>query len=346
MRRLFNLDPGSGSLVLRALAAVSRAGGVLSLHPIHRETLIAIDQHVLGSGTDVDVLDGRIPDGLEAALSDDDLRRTVLHVAVVLPFLAAADQPARVRTLEALGRCLGLSDPWVADAKRAAHGHYVRLGLHCMREVRTMSHSTIASELAEVARSALRIDADPELRARYAALERLPAGTAGRELLRYYEDNAFLCPGEAGSWQSRVFLLHDVAHVLSGYDTTPDGEFGVEAFTAGSSPHDLIGFTMLIVMQFQRSVPLDPSVPTWRDQFHPEVYFAGLERGAACTLDLADPELDPWPLFEEPLEALRDRLGIPAEGAMVRSLDDRWCGALGPPKDRESPDRTPSRIGG
>ncbi|MEM6582760.1 MAG: hypothetical protein AAF699_15880 [Pseudomonadota bacterium] len=345
MKRLFDLEANAAKQVMQALMSVTRAQGQLPLHPIHRDTLHALEQHVLRSGVDIDNLGSELPNGLAAELPDEDLRRTVIHLAVVLPFLESEHQQERAATLQALAKSLNIKDMWVDDAQRAAKGHYLRLALHCMREVRTLTNSTLRSELTEIAKSALRIDEDAETQAQYAALESLPADSMGRELLRYYSDNGFERPGDAGSWQSRLFFNHDIAHVLGGYDTSPQGEFGVEAFIAGSTSSDLVGYAALIMFQFQIDVAIDPTVPSWKDQFDPDIYFQGLEHGVACSFDLGNPELEAWPMMGEPLGALRERLGLPPEGVMVRSLNDLWCGSMGPPKDRVSPDRRPSKIG-
>jgi ubiquinone biosynthesis protein Coq4 len=79
----------------------------------------------------------------------------------------------------------------------------------------------------------------------------LPDGSLGREFERYLADNgldanllresAFIEAHrergeEAGYLAERGFQLHDVFHVLTGYDTTPLGEVRVVSFTVAQTP--------------------------------------------------------------------------------------------------------------
>jgi ubiquinone biosynthesis protein Coq4 len=82
-------------------------------------------------------------------------------------------------------------------------------------------------------------------------LAALPDGTLGREFARYLVDNeldanllresAFIDAhrargDEVGYLAERGFQLHDLFHVLTGYDTTPLGEVRVVSFTVAQIP--------------------------------------------------------------------------------------------------------------
>ena len=84
-----------------------------------------------------------------------------------------------------------------------------------------------------------------------AFLASLPEGTLGREFERYLTDNeldanllresAFIEAHRArgediGYLAERGFQLHDLFHVLTGYDTTPLGEVRVVSFTVAQTP--------------------------------------------------------------------------------------------------------------
>ena len=83
------------------------------------------------------------------------------------------------------------------------------------------------------------------------ALKTLPEGSLGREFVRYLDDNgldanllresAFIPAHKArgeevGYLAERGFQLHDLFHVLTGYDTTPLGEVRVVSFTVAQVP--------------------------------------------------------------------------------------------------------------
>ncbi len=82
-------------------------------------------------------------------------------------------------------------------------------------------------------------------------LSGLPDGSLGREFARYLTDNdldanllresAFIGAHRArgedpGYLAERGFQLHDVFHVLTGFDTTPLGEVRVVSFTVAQTP--------------------------------------------------------------------------------------------------------------
>jgi ubiquinone biosynthesis protein COQ4 len=82
-------------------------------------------------------------------------------------------------------------------------------------------------------------------------LESLPEGSLGREFARYLSDNnldanllresafieAHAARGEdVGYLAERGFQLHDLFHVLTGFDTTPLGEVRVVSFTVAQIP--------------------------------------------------------------------------------------------------------------
>ncbi|MCS5637479.1 MAG: Coq4 family protein [Myxococcota bacterium] len=79
----------------------------------------------------------------------------------------------------------------------------------------------------------------------------LPDGSLGREFARYLVDNeldanllresAFIDAhrsrgDDVGYLAERGFQLHDLFHVLTGYDTTPLGEVRVVSFTVAQTP--------------------------------------------------------------------------------------------------------------
>lgn len=84
-----------------------------------------------------------------------------------------------------------------------------------------------------------------------ASLAALPAGTLGKEFERYLTENhldanllresAFIAAHhdrghDVGYLAERGFQLHDLFHVLTGFDTTPLGEVRVVSFTVAQIP--------------------------------------------------------------------------------------------------------------
>ena len=77
---------------------------------------------------------------------------------------------------------------------------------------------------------------DPDLASRYDALSTLAPGTFGRAFWDIYRQNGYAFPGQEQGVNARFGTPHDSTHVLSGYDTSPQGEILVSTFTAGMHP--------------------------------------------------------------------------------------------------------------
>lgn len=87
---------------------------------------------------------------------------------------------------------------------------------------------------------------DPDLAARWAALESLPDGTLGRRVWELYQARGFSFPGLAGS-APPLLAQHDWVHVLADYGTTVEAELEVFAFIARAND-DMRAFSLLAMV--------------------------------------------------------------------------------------------------
>jgi ubiquinone biosynthesis protein COQ4 len=144
-----------------------------------------------------------------------------------------------------------------------------------------------------------------------AALRALPAGSLGREYARFLDANGItpLVVSAAvrerfsrDPYALRYTATHDLHHVLTGFDTGLAGEAGVLAFNVGqgSAPVSramlwLVRLLYMLVSPTQaRAIARNVSV--------------GRAMGRSAQLVIASPLES---CFEEPLAAVRARLGIP-----------------------------------
>jgi hypothetical protein len=72
---------------------------------------------------------------------------------------------------------------------------------------------------------------DPALAARWAGLERCPAGSLGRKVFEFYQARGFAYPGVPRS-APPLLAQHDWVHVLADYGTTVESELEVFTFIA------------------------------------------------------------------------------------------------------------------
>jgi hypothetical protein len=151
----------------------------------------------------------------------------------------------------------------------------------------------------------------PELAWRFRQLGLLPEGTLGREYWKFATRRKFDFPGELGAIIERT-VIHDLGHVLSGYDTTPEGELRQGAFQAGNRRNDGFVFLCFVLTQFQLGIKFAPIAETRVGAFQTQTpaVIEAVARGAACKVDTTD-HWDFWADVERPVQELRESWGIP-----------------------------------
>lgn len=156
----------------------------------------------------------------------------------------------------------------------------------------------------------------PSLQARdldLAALERLPEGTLGHELARYYRDNKISPFDTTLELKSDIDYIgkryretHDLLHVLTGYGTDVVGEMELQAYVLGNLG---IHTSKLILLVGTLGQLKEPQTGVARSEYLRRVR-AAYQRGRAAPLFL-----DFWfeHHWETPVTTLRERLCIPAK---------------------------------
>ncbi len=104
-------------------------------------------------------------------------------------------------------------------------------------------------------------------------------------------------------------VVHDMAHVLGGYGTEPDGEMQVAAFTAGFRREQSLHIMLFVLCQFDLGIQVAPVAEPEFGMFEPDAFLRALVRGSQMNVDLFD-DWDYWEVIAEPLTALRERYGI------------------------------------
>ena len=135
-----------------------------------------------------------------------------------------------------------------------------------------------------------------------------PEGTLGRAFYHHCHDNGFAFPGEPHG-PPEMIVIHDMAHVLGGYGTDPGGEFEVAAFSAGFRRAQSASILLFVLCQFDLGVHVAPVTAPQIGHLDPDRLLAAMVRGSRMNIDLFD-GWDPWPVIDQPLEALRAQYGI------------------------------------
>jgi hypothetical protein len=87
---------------------------------------------------------------------------------------------------------------------------------------------------------------DPALAEQWSELRDLPAGTLGRDVVKFYDARGFTFPGSPGS-APPLLAQHDWVHVLAGYGSTVECEMEVFGFIARAND-DPRAFSLLAMV--------------------------------------------------------------------------------------------------
>lgn len=263
-------------------------------------------------GTEVDP-ESLVPiafDEVARVVTDPHQRKRVVQLAIVMALVEGDPDDSTARTVQELAAALDIDEQGVRVLYDMSHGHTMLARFEMIRRMRTFTKNVhdfpgfgkLALSLAGLGGE------DPELAARYHALEGCAPGTFGRAIFDHFTANGFAFPGEKNGVGAMVF--HDIGHVLSGYGVTPDQEIQQAAFQAGFTRTDGFLFLLFGILQFHLGLRITPVAKGQRGLFDVNAVLRALERGAACRVDLGA-GFDHFAYANMPIEAVRNELGVP-----------------------------------
>lgn len=324
---LLHPRPESAPSQLRALAQVGRAAEP-GEGPPQRAFLAAVQRVVLRTDLDLDTLKPITPAELAADRLDPAEARQLVRLMVVMAMADGPPAEAQMSLLRGFAEALHVEEPAVEVIGHLAKGRVLRFRLAFLRRshIRAYLRNTRAmSGIPGVIKGGLRfrglIGEDRETVSRFRALEQLPADTLGHRFFHHCVDAEIPFPGEKGGFPAGA-VFHDLTHVLSGYDTSPEGEMKNAAFQAGytKSEHDFFTWLIAVVLH-ATGINLTPFDMGFRPGRMGEGRLAEdalreLERGNGVTRDLGD-RWDFWGYLELPIDVARERLGIAPVDSLV-----------------------------
>ena len=323
--------------------AVIMRGTVTAVAPV--EGLTAT-QRLLLAGT-FRAMTGFSPDPDGAALGPEELAEALrprnlefrqrivqimlLHALVVRPL------PTEVcERVAAAARALGVDDGLVDMARELAAGQLELAAVDFERNGYTASwHADQAATTLHVSRPLTEAwdtaHEDPELAARWRALEGLPEGSLGLAVSRFYRARGFEYPGEPGS-VAPLLAQHDWVHVLADYGATVENELEVFALIARAND-DPKGFSFLamVVSLFETGYlssaagQFEASPGHLSHEGVAERVADAMRRGALTTGSNDFLAVDWFTLAAQPIEAVRAHFGLVAKGDAALA-----AGSVGP----------------
>ena len=296
---------------LRAMKTVAMADGALDVSEHH---MLESIQRIFGAAHDLVQLPLITPTELALAFPDPQLRKQLVQGLVIMTLIDGKVSPKEATCVEEIAQALGIEAPEVKNLQHVLKGEILRLRLDLVRrfwlrqKVTEVWNKEGIRGLLKFVRGLMGRYENKELAARYQGLEHCPPGSLGRSLWEYWHMNEFALPGQQGGAPEQI-VLHDCAHVLSGYGTAPEGEVQVACFSAGFQRREPWMFVFFVLLQFHVGIRMTPITKARTGMFDPLKAMIAIRRGAAMNVDLND-GWDYWPVMNEQVEELRRRYNI------------------------------------
>ena len=167
-----------------------------------------------------------------------------------------------------------------------------------------------------------RSDQDRRIYDKFERLEGYPSNSYGRAFWVHFRRHGFRFPGQQGAFNGAFAVPHDGLHVLTGYDTSMQGELLVSTFIGRMHDIDVLSAHILPVI-FEWHIGQEVNgIGAQHGALDPWKFLFAWRRGDATTTDVL---AGGWRFFDvasTPLEDVRRRYGIP-------ELPDRYR-ATGP----------------
>jgi ubiquinone biosynthesis protein Coq4 len=273
-----------------------------------------LDTYAVICGWDALRADPAPIDPYNVVIQDSHRRKRLVQLSALAVLLTRPVRPDSVVFLRRLAALLGTHDAVVSVVDALAKGQLRKVRLLATRRV--MRVMLKEAYLAEGPMGVVRVLAAMLLKApvnkdklwNYKRLGLLAEGTLGREYWKHMTQREFGFPGDVAGIPDSI-SYHDVAHVLSGNDTTPAGEIQQGSFQGGNRREDGFFFIQMVILQFHQGVKVTPASEPFRDHFDPRKVLWAIHRGAQCNVDMTH-QWNYWPLMALPLDQARARVHL------------------------------------
>ncbi len=319
------------------VAAVAPDDG---LDPAQASLLRAVFSALMDSDLDFAALEPSSPGELATALDGSDaiFRRRVVHHMVLAELILRPIPPEVARRVAVFAAALEIDDQFVRVARRYAEGAFGlawvdlhRSGFAEHWEAARMDQLKSTTRLPDQLSAGAE---DPVLAARWEAFARLEPGTLGRSIWEMYTGRGFALPGSPGG-ASAYLAQHDFVHVIADFGTNLFGEFEVFSLIGRADP-DPKGFAWIatLVGLFETGYVADAGFFSG-DLEQRHLNSPGMHVRIADAMrrgrDLCDHigtdllELDYHEWVDQPVDAVRRELGVPAKSAAARDAGSPGC---------------------
>jgi hypothetical protein len=233
---IIRTSPEQTCAILRAMFQVGTVRGTKQLTHLDFLTLEAAARHVFPPTDRLDLsrLSPISPLDLTVALSDSQFAQYAARFLTIMALVDGEIDTSKIAIVLEYAQALNVHEDYLQDLTETLRGHISWVAMDMMRHnVQSIAgmHWQPDNLMAEFL-PYTGTEADHALAKRYQALGLLPEGTLGRAFWGHYQKNGYPFPGEQNGLSEKFAVPHDSTHVLSGYNTSPQGELLVSTFTA------------------------------------------------------------------------------------------------------------------
>ncbi len=251
-------------------------------------------------------------------IPDHEQRGEVVHAALLVALDADQPDPHGLHAARWLARGLGADDATVRDVEATCRSDAARAQTDLFRRFLSwktgLTVEVIAARMDHLEPPVLTPAADLELLRR--AIREPKDGTVADQLARFYADTEFDLPGSPGVLPLEVLGSHDIHHVLTAYDASPEDEVYLAVFNAANSQKGGMDYLAVIMLQWHQGIRVGVFDPD-RARLDPRKLAAAALRGSETTTDLSARSWDFWSILDIPLDDARTTLGIPPGGSVL-----------------------------
>jgi hypothetical protein len=312
---LITLTDTQAAVVLGAMRSVASAHNTKSLSAADRSALAGFHHVILRlDGTlDVEALPAPTPAQLALAVGNHDARTHVVQFLIVMALVDGTVDNAKIALVVEYARALDVREDAVRQLAELGHGNLAWLRADVARQnLLSITGKVLNESIQEWILPYRGERAEPVLAERYRALSGLPEGTLGRTFIEFYRANQFALPGEPDGLNHRFASPHDTTHLLSGYDTSPQGELLVSTFTAGMHQREpMSGHILPVILSWHLGIEFAKLPGKITGQLDPQKFWVAWDRGSQVTTDVFDDAWSLWDAAPVTLQVLRDRYKVP-----------------------------------
>jgi hypothetical protein len=249
------VPPDAAGAQAMAEAVASVVAGHDGLWPLQEQLIAALFPAMTGHTVDVTSRPALTVTEAAAVLArrNRQFRSRAVQITLLCALVRHPIPPDVVDAIESFARTLGVEDGMVRVAHELSEGSLALAAQDFVRNGYEGSWDDAASAASVHSRRVLQAwelsVEDPELAARWAALESLGSDTLGRKVWELYQARGFRFPGTPGS-APPLLAQHDWVHVLADYGTTVESEVEVFGFIARANddPHAFSLLAMVIAL--------------------------------------------------------------------------------------------------